>query len=100
MFWRPSAGAATSLGVSQIEISLAAPPPRENPARNNHASYTSYPYNHSQTSFRKKKELVQLADLDLNPPIEHAGLVSVRLPVRLGKLNKALVNGYLGQGTL
>ena len=28
--------------------------------------------------------------LDLNPPIKHAGLVQVRLPVRLGKLIKTL----------
>ena len=45
------------------------------------------------TSFHKKKELLHLVDLDLNPLFKHAGLVSVRLPVRLGKLNKTLING-------
>ena len=38
---------------------------------------------------QKKKELLQLVDLDLNPPNKQAGLV----PVRLGKLNKTLING-------
>ena len=52
------------------------------------------------TSFHKKKELLRLVDLDLDPTFKHAGLVSVRLPVRLGKLNKTLINGKLGQGTL
>ena len=56
------------------------------------------------TSFHKKKELLHLVDLDLNPPCKHADLVSVRLPiplpVRLGKLNKTLINEQLGQGTL
>ena len=37
-------------------------------------------------SVHKKKELLQLVDLDLNPPVKHAGLV----PVRLGKLNKTV----------
>ena len=37
----------------------------------------------------KKKELLQLVDLDLNPPNKQAGLV----PVRLGKLNKTVING-------
>ena len=31
-----------------------------------------------------------MVDLDLHPPIKHASLVIVRLPVRLGKLNKTL----------
>ena len=48
------------------------------------------------TSFHKKKELLHLVDLDLNPPFKHADLVSVRLPiklpVRLEKLNKTLIN--------
>ena len=37
------------------------------------------------TSFHNKKELLHLVDLDLNHPFKHAGLVSVRLPVRLGE---------------
>ena len=41
------------------------------------------------TSFHKKKELLHLVSLDLNPPFKHAGLVSVRP----GKLNKTLING-------
>ena len=45
------------------------------------------------TSIQKKKELLHLVDLDRNPPFKHAGLVSVRLPVRLKKLNKTLING-------
>ena len=36
----------------------------------------------------KKKKLLQLVDLELNPPNKHAGLV----PVRLGKFNKTLTN--------
>ena len=48
------------------------------------------------TSFHKKKELLHLVDLDLNPPFKHADLVSVRLPiklpVRLEKLHKTLIN--------
>ena len=43
------------------------------------------------TSFHKKKELLHLVDLDLNPHlIKQAGLVSVRLPVSLRKLIKPL----------
>ena len=41
-FWRRSAGAAKSFGASQIEIF----PCGSYPARNNPASYASYPYNH------------------------------------------------------
>ena len=37
---------------------------------------------------KQKAELLQLVDLDLNPPNKHAGLVPVRLPVRLRKLIK------------
>ena len=37
--------------------------------------------------------MLQLADLDLNSPIKHAGLQPVRPLVRLGKLNKTLING-------
>ena len=44
----------------------------------------------------KKKELLQLVDLKLNPPNKHASIV----PVRLGKLNKTMMNGQLGPGTL
>ena len=36
----------------------------------------------------KKKKLLQLVDLDLNPPNKHAGLV----PVRPGKFNKTVIN--------
>ena len=36
----------------------------------------------------KKKKLLQLVDVDLNPPNKHVGLV----PVRLGKFNKTVVN--------
>ena len=50
------------------------------------------------TSFHKKKELLKLVDLDLNPLIKHAGLVPVRPPVRLGKRNKTLINGKIGTG--
>ena len=32
-------------------------------------------------------------DLDLNPSIKHVGLVPVRPPIRLGNLNKTLING-------
>ena len=43
------------------------------------------------TEAKQKEKLLQLVDLDLNPPNKHAGLVPVRLPVRLGKLiNKTL----------
>ena len=45
------------------------------------------------TSFHRKNELLHLVDLDLNPPFKHAGLVSVRLPVRPGKLNKTRITG-------
>ena len=45
------------------------------------------------TSFHKKKELLHLVVLDLNTPIKYVGLVSVRLPVSLGKLNKTQING-------
>ena len=48
----------------------------------------------------KKKELLQVVDLDLNTPRKQAGLVPVRLPVRLGRLNKTLINGQLGPRTL
>ena len=37
---------------------------------------------------QKEKKLLQLVDLDLNPPNKHAGLVSVRL----GKFNKTVIN--------
>ena len=33
------------------------------------------------TQASKKNKLLQLVDLDLNPPIKHAGLVPVRPPV-------------------
>ena len=56
------------------------------------------------TSFHKKNELLHLVDLDLDPTFKRAGLVSVRLSVRLlvrlGKLNKTLINGKLRQGAL
>ena len=43
------------------------------------------------TEAKQKRDLLQLVDLDLSPPKKHAGLVPVRLPVRLGKLiNKTL----------
>ena len=43
------------------------------------------------TEAKQKEKLLQLVDLDLNPPNKHAGLVPVRLPVRVGKLiNKTL----------
>jgi len=42
-------------------------------------------------SVHKKKELLQLVDLDLNPPVKHAGLV----PVRLGKLNKTVTRQWI-----
>ena len=45
------------------------------------------------TEAKQKRDPLQLVDLDLNPPNKHAGLVPVRLPVRLGKLNKTLING-------
>ena len=45
------------------------------------------------TEAKQKEKLLQLVDLDLNPPNKHAGLVPVRLPVRLGKFNKTLING-------
>ena len=38
------------------------------------------------TEVKQKEKLLQLVDLDLNPPNKHTGLVPVRLPVRLGKL--------------
>ena len=41
------------------------------------------------TEAKQKEKLLQLVDLDLNPPKKHAGLV----PVRLGKFNKTLING-------
>ena len=42
----------------------------------------------------KKKELLQLVDLDKKSPHKkHAGLVPVMSPVRLGKLNNTLING-------
>ena len=45
------------------------------------------------TEAKQKRDLLQLVDLDLSPPKKHAGLVPVRLPVRLGKFNKTLING-------
>ena len=39
------------------------------------------------TEAKQKEKLLQLVDLDLNPPNKHAGLVPVRLPVRLGEPN-------------
>ena len=49
-------------------------------------------YNTRKLAFTKRKKLeLQMAALDLNPPVKHAGLVPVRLPVILGKLiNKTL----------
>ena len=45
------------------------------------------------TEAKQKEKLLQLVDLDLNPPNKHAGLVPVRPPVRLGKFDKTLING-------
>ena len=36
----------------------------------------------------KKNKLLKLVDLDLNPPIKHTGLVSVKPPVRLDNIIK------------
>ena len=52
------------------------------------------------TEAKQKRDLLQLVDLDLSPPKKHARLVPARLPVRLGKFNKTLINGQLGPGTL
>ena len=44
-------------------------------------------YNTRKLAFTKRKKLVlQMAALELNPPIKHAGLVPDRLPVIQGKL--------------
>ena len=44
-------------------------------------------YNTRKLAFTKRKKLVlQMVTLDLNPPVKHAGLVPVRLPFILGKL--------------
>jgi len=40
------------------------------------------------TEAKQKEKLQQLVDLDVNPPNKHAGLVPVKLPVRLGNLIK------------
>ena len=45
------------------------------------------------TEAEQKRDLLQLVDLDLSPSKKQAGLVQVRLPVRLGKFNKTLING-------
>ena len=38
--------------------------------------------------------------LDLNPRVKHAGLVSVRLPVILGKLINKILTTYSWRGTV
>ena len=61
-----------------------------------HKPLTTYSWHREHgriTEAKQKRDLLQLVDLDLSPPKKHAGLVPVRLPVRLGKFNKTLING-------
>ena len=45
------------------------------------------------TEAKQKERTATTGRSELNPPNKHTGLVPVRLPVRLGKLNKTLING-------